>query len=648
MSLRTSVISLFLLLTLLPLTHALRNPAKVIHERRRPNELWRRTNHLHHSEKHSSIISFRFGLKQSNLDRLHEELIKVSSPDSPHYTDHWDANKLSEFFSPSDETVNKVLAWLEEEGKEFKKVSLSKGRAWVNVDMSIDQAERLLDTKFHKYVNTVDQSTQLACEHYKIPKHLVSHIDIVLPSVHFDTVPVTQKYNTFPDPVFGAARHIGDPTSGNIPKFSSILNHKKVGKPQGGIANCGSVMTLDCLKALYKFGSYKLQKPKNNSLAIVEFTPQSVLYSDLDLFFSNFSPKTKGARPNLVPIDGGTVDQINQDFGLNGESNLDLQYSMPFVYPLNVSLYQVGDTNTGGSFNNFLDALEASYCKGELDPEQDGIYPDPQGYKKRDCGTVRAANVISISYGMNEADASPAYLRRQCDEYAKLGLMGVTFLFSSGDNGVAGNRGLCLNRDGTQSLTGSVFSPSFPGTCPYVTSIGATQLPTGKTVNDPEVACYTRIHSGGGFSNVFKIPQYQSKVVKRYFKSHHPPYDHTTFNSSKTTRGFPDLSANGANFIVAVVGRFGLVYGTSAAAPVIASMLTMINDARITLGKKPIGFINPVIYSPGFQGAFNDITKGTNPGCGTDGFSAVPGWDPVTGLGTPNFSKLLPLWTNLK
>ena len=50
------------------------------------------------------------------------------------------------------------------------------------------------------------------------------------------------------------------------------------------------------------------------------------------------------------------------------------------------------------------------------------------------------------------------------------------------------------------------------------------------------------------------------------------------------------------------------------------------------------------LYSSVFDDAFNDITNGTNPGCGTVGFSAQPGWDPVTGVGTPNFPKLLALW----
>lgn len=66
----------------------------------------------------------------------------------------------------------------------------------------------------------------------------------------------------------------------------------------------------------------------------------------------------------------------------------------------------------------------------------------------QDCGTVTPAYVISTSYGYNEADLTPFYAERQCTEYAKLGLMGVTVLYSSGDYGVAGNRDYCLNPNG--------------------------------------------------------------------------------------------------------------------------------------------------------------------------------------------------------
>lgn len=104
-------------------------------------------------------------------------------------------------------------------------------------------------------------------------------------------------------------------------------------------------------------------------------------------------------------------------------------------------------------------------------------------------------------------------------------------------------------------------------------------------------------------------------------------------------RGYPDVSANGANYVVAVDGTLSLVYGTSASAPTFGSVITLINEQRINANKSAVGFINPTVYAN--PSAFNDITSGGNEGCGTDGFTAVEGWDPVTGLGTPNYPKLL-------
>lgn len=158
------------------------------------------------------------------------------------------------------------------------------------------------------------------------------------------------------------------------------------------------------------------------------------------------------------------------------------------------------------------------------------------------------------------------------------------------------------------------------------------------TKTQPEQACETVIYSGGGFSNVFPLPSYQSAAVKGWFQNHPPPYSAALFNNSQATRGFPDISANGANFIIVVQGVSSLVFGTSASAPVLGSLFTLINQARLNAGKSAIGFINPVLYAN--PSAMNDITLGGNQGCGTPGFSSATGWDPVTGLGTPNFSKL--------
>ena len=60
-----------------------------------------------------------------------------------------------------------------------------------------------------------------------------------------------------------------------------------------------------------------------------------------------------------------------------------------------------------------------------------------------------------------------------------------------------------------------------------------------------------------------------------------------------------------------------------------AGVFSLLNDFLISHGKAPLGFLNPLIYASTSATAFNDITSGSNPGCGTQGFSAVAGWDPV-------------------
>ena len=87
------------------------------------------------------------------------------------------------------------------------------------------------------------------------------------------------------------------------------------------------------------------------------------------------------------------------------------------------------------------------------------------------------------------------------------------------------------------------------------------------------------------------------------------------------------------------------VGGTSMSAPIFASIINLINEQRLTAGKSTVGFLNPTLYSN--PQAFTDITRGSNPGCGVNGFDAVEGWDPVTGLGTPKFDELLAVFMAL-
>ncbi|KAI0922998.1 hypothetical protein AcV5_009837 [Taiwanofungus camphoratus] len=593
-----------------------------------------------------TVIPLRIGLAQPNIGNIEPYILDVSHPESPNYGKHWNPVKVMETFRPSVEAVDTVRTWLIESGLEPHRVKLSASGGWLQANVTIEEAERLLATEYYVYRFGSESAEHIACDKkYHLPEHVSKHVELVSPTLHFDIKlkrdsPQLENRN---EPS-NNAKSVGQPGFGpSFPKttgtIKTLLNE---------LENCDEQITPICLRALYNF-EYEPVAPEKNSVAIVEYTPQAYVPSDLDLFFANFSSSQIGERPTLVSIDGGVVQSSETGFNYNGESNLDLQYSMSLVGSSQpVTLYQTGDAVEGASFNNLLDALDGSYCtfEGGDDPTQDGIYPDPYGgYEgKEDCGTVKPAYVVSTSYSYNEADLTPAYMERQCAEYAKLGLMGMTILYSSGDYGVAGNDNSCLESDGTQAQGAPIFNPTFPSSCPYVTSVGATQVNPGAKVTQPESACEQVIYSSGGWSNVFSMPDYQKIAVETYLANYPPPYSSDIYNSTGKSRAFPDLSANGANYVVALQGEFWLVYGTSCSSPVMASILSAVNDARLAAGKGPIGFINPTIYTPTFMEAFNDITTGSNPGCGTAGFYAEPGWDPVTGVGTPNFPKLLALW----
>ncbi|KAJ7463327.1 subtilisin-like protein [Mycena latifolia] len=618
----------------------------------------------HHSRYPAdAALPLRIGLVQPNLDAIDTLLNEVSQPDSPSYGKHWTAQQVAEKFAPSAETVDAVVDWLVDSGIEKERMRVTGSRIWIELNSTVAEAEKLLNAEYNVYEHSsgkkhVGESLFLflsripPCTEYHVPEHVQRHVDLITPTVHFTAsrgkhaAIKVARGNTGLNPP--SAKPV--PASTVAKPVNHVIAHGTTTQQFTDLSKCDTHMTPVCLRALYGLNNYTPKSTASNSYGIVEYTPQAYVPSDLDKFANVYATDVVGKRPILVSIDGGVVQTSNKGFNYNGESNLDLQYGMALVTGAQpVRLYQVGDTVEGASFNDFLDAIDGSYCTvdGGDDPNYDGQYPDPYGGYQgpKACGTVTPANVISTSYGYNEADLTLAYSQRQCNEYAKLGLMGVTVLYSSGDNGVAGNGNLCLNSDGSQSTTATRFNPTFPGGCPYVTSVGATQVFAGHTVLNPESACADVIYSGGGFSNYFSRPNFQQSQVSTYLSAHTPSYSSAQYNSAG--RGFPDLSANGANYIVAVQNVFYYVYGTSASSPVVGAILTLVNDARLAQGKGPIGYINPTIYSSAFASAFNDVTNGTNPGCGTKGFSAVKGWDPVTGLGTPNFPKLVKLWTAL-
>ena len=182
-----------------------------------------------------------------------------------------------------------------------------------------------------------------------------------------------------------------------------------------------------------------------------------------------------------------------------------------------------------------------------------------------------------------------------------------------------------------QSQPCITFVPTFPAGSPWVTAVGATES------QGPEVCAR---FSSGGFSNYWARPAYQDEAVSAYFKNAQNLPDQSRYNNSGN--GFPDVAAQGVGFAVRCGGFWNEgVAGTSCSSPTFTGILSLVNEERLKAGKSSLGFLNPLIYKTlGPSGVFNDITDGSNPGCGTDGFYAASGWDPVTGWGTPDFQKI--------
>ncbi|KAI0294269.1 family S53 protease [Multifurca ochricompacta] len=371
-----------------------------------------------------------------------------------------------------------------------------------------------------------------------------------------------------------------------------ISTPAKVIVPDVAPASCDTAMTPTCLQQLYGIPATVATQP-SNKLAVSGFISQFANQADLTSFLQTFRPDLPSTNTfTLQTIDGGTNTQVLGRAGI--EADLDIQYTIGVASGVPNFFISVGNKFQDGALQGFLDII--NFLSGESAPPQ----------------------VLTTSYGQNENTISLALANSLCNAYAALGARGVSILFASGDGGVSGS----------QSATCTTFVPTFPSGCPFMTSVGATQ-----NVNPETSASF----SSGGFSNYFGTPSYQTAAKSAYLSTLGST-NAGKFNTSG--RGFPDVAAAGVNFEIMWKGSAVLVDGTSCSSPTFASIVSLLNDRLIAAGKPVLGFLNPFLYSTGAS-ALNDITTGSNPGCSTNGFPATTGWDPVTGLGTPNWTKLL-------
>ena len=584
-------------------------------------------------------VPVRVGLTQSNLDKGEAMLMDISHPTSEHYGQHLSASEVEEMFAPSKDRIDAVTVWLKSALSD-RVITISRSRQWLEFNATIVELQDLLHTNYHEYKNRLTGRAALGCDEYHVPKQIRDHIDFITPGVMLLEI-----------------RKRADSTvrsySPLLPRLTSMPDFSL--EYPNSLWNCSSVVTPACVRAMYKVTDKPNGHPKN-SIGIYSTQGQRYSPESLDSFFKNFAPEIpQGTKPKFEGIDGApTPTPLPYDAA--DEADLDFQASYPLIYPdkavnylVDDLFYEAGGDGVSGLFNTFLDALDKSYCTysafGETGDLKgvDPTYPDKHegGFDQPEqCGVYTPTKVISISYDEDGLSLPMNYQQRQCHEWMKLGLQGVTVVVSSGDWGVG------------RSCPGGFFDTMSPADCPFVTTVGATNLTAGSVAG--KTTEQAALLSGGGFSNIFGTPSYQADAVNAYFKNHPPPYEfynitlnatHTTGQYNRGGRGYPDVAAVGVNFIIWVGEGPTLVEGTSVSTPVFAGLITRINSFRLNAGKKPVGFINPTLYR--HPEVFNDVTVGNNPGCNTAGFSAVEGWDPITGLGTPNYSKLKEIFMNM-
>jgi subtilase family serine protease len=251
--------------------------------------------------------------------------------------------------------------------------------------------------------------------------------------------------------------------------------------------------------------------------------------------------------------------------------------------------------------------------------------------------TNHLGNIISQSFGASEVTLNTTAGKQEIqkwDAFFKQATtqQGTTFFASSGDNGATDYSDLNATKLSRTPTT------SFPTDDPWVTSVGGTSLQRDATAFQETVWNGSGGESGGGFSSFFSTPSYQQTLPT------------SVQNQLNNRRGVPDVAGDadpstGLAFYMSD-GGWNLAGGTSASAPLWAAFMAIANQ----MAGHPLGFINPALYklaaSSVYTQDFHDITNGDNSvdrdGVQVQGYPAVTGWDPVTGLGTPVLDKLLP------
>jgi len=596
-------------------------------------------------EQQLSSVVLNFRLSASQQADLQELLREQQDRSSPNYHRWLTPEQYAARFGMTSNDLAKVSSWLQSQGLTVNGVSRSRNE--ISFSGSVGQVEYALRTELHRYLINGEQ-------------HMANSSDVSLPDAFAGEVLGVRGLSDFhPKPRFRpAVARFTSNVSGNhfvIPADFATLYHVPSGFD--GTGQTVAVLGQTLLNA-------------SNST------------SDLDAFRSAAGlPATTSTNLKLIQVPGtGTAtactgDQTEADLDLEWTEGVAKNATIKFVYAGNGS-----GTNCNNRTKNVFDALQYAIANN-------------------------LAPIISISYGNCEANLGKSFVLTMQQWAQQANAQGQTISGPAGDEGAAdcdtgvsatqgfavdvpaaipevtGVGGSEFTGDATATATAGCAAPTadWLGTCSSTSSTGtAVGYITEKTWNDPPAKTSTSLSAGGGgASTIFSKPSWQSGTGvpgdgKRDVPdvalnasggdNAHDPYlicsqDFFTGVTGVTScaNGFRSSSTNASeNNLVDAVG------GTSAGAPTFAGILALLNQAiNQATGSNGLGNVNPMLYALAATSptAFHDITSGNNnapctsgttncpAGTTSFGFSAGPGYDQVTGLGSLDVANLISAWT---
>ena len=577
----------------------------------------------------STYHSLFIAVRQRNLDLLEAAALSVSDPQSLEYGKHWSRSKVGELTSNRKATkacVNFLVA------QNVEIIWQSTYGELIRANASVGAWNTLLNTTFFVFAHVTGDPMYppvIRSYNYTLPVKLEKHIFTLL-DVSFipALLPGNQRL---------MSATLAPP---DVQEIFSMLSPPdgKGGTPLS--SRCSSpVASMDAVSC--ELDTWVTPATINRVFGIkknnISSSASQAIYSGYGNFYSPddlevFSTSLLSQRVTAVDLAaagaqlGGNDTRCWNDPNSCLEPNLDLQYISAVAQgPILYNSY-----DTFGGIPLWLHAVS---------------------------GMDSPPHVISISYGYSESELlawnNGKVFMEYFDFYAQeLALMGTSILVASGDHG---------SKNKAELSAQCVYDASWPGSSPWVTSVGGTHGPESKASDFETSGAYKEERatsldrngwsSGGGFSAHYERPAWQSTAVSSYLNGLPEYKDDAGDTAGTPRRGFPDVSALSHFFLVRVnskLGEWWKVSGTSASCPVVAGLVSHFNAARMKKGFGTLGFLNPLLYSLARSSKrtslFKDIVLGNNDhGCAAQGYDAAVGWDPLTGLGTLNFPNLLSL-----